>query len=72
MSKDRIIKPNPKPNETKGFPASNPPKPQTGSPSSPPPQQPIQTPKNLKNKLVYEFYGLSEEEIGIVSYHLSK
>ena len=37
MSKDRDIKPAPKP-DTKGFPATSPPKPSTGSPSSPPPQ----------------------------------
>lgn len=45
MSKDKIIKPAPGPSETRGYPASNPPKPQTGSPSSPPPQVPAQTPK---------------------------
>jgi hypothetical protein len=40
MSTDKESKPAPKPNETKGFPASNPPKPQTGQPSSTPPAQP--------------------------------
>ena len=41
MSKDRETKPAPKPGETRGFPASQPPKPNTGQPSStPPPTQP--------------------------------
>lgn len=41
MSKVKETKPAPKPDETRGFPASNPPKPNTGQPSTtPPPSQP--------------------------------
>ena len=46
MSKTIIIKPGPGPNETKGFPASTPPKPNTGQPvSTPPPKPPTNPPK---------------------------
>ena len=45
MSNDREIKPGPKPDETRGMPSSQPPRPNTGSPASTPPQQPISTPK---------------------------
>lgn len=45
MSKDKETKPAPQPGETRGMPASQPPKPNTGSPSSSPPQQPINNPK---------------------------
>jgi hypothetical protein len=39
MSKE--TKPSPKPNETRGYPGSQPPKPNTGQPTSTPPNQPI-------------------------------
>jgi hypothetical protein len=40
MNNDRETKPMPRPGETRGMPASQPPKPQTGSPASTPPKQP--------------------------------
>lgn len=45
MSKDIQIKPGPVPDQTRGMPSSQPPKPNTGSPASTPPQQPGVTPK---------------------------
>lgn len=45
MSKDREIKPAPKPDETRGMPASQPPRPNTSSPAPNPPKQPVTTPK---------------------------
>lgn len=45
MSKHREIKPATNPDETRGMPASQPPRPIIGSPSSNPPKQPTITPK---------------------------
>lgn len=45
MAKEISIKPGPSPDQTRGFPSTQPPKPNTGQPSSPPPKPPIQPPK---------------------------
>ncbi len=45
MSKDREIKPGPKPDETRGMPSSQPPRPNTGTPASNPPKPPATSPK---------------------------
>jgi hypothetical protein len=44
MNRDRESKPPPNQGETKGVPASQPPRPNTGSPSSNPPKLPTSNP----------------------------
>lgn len=44
MAKEIIITPPPGPGETKGFPASAPPRPNTGQPATSPPPKPIANP----------------------------
>ena len=48
MTKDIKIKPGPGPDETRGFPSSVPPKPNTGQPSSTPPPKPLTSPTPSK------------------------